>query len=597
MHSVWRSSLHTLLPVVVACCPTLGTGAVAQTVDDPLHVTPRELPHSPAAPTVAPPRNVEQPVSNADKIIIPELKGLRLVAKASDIAPGSASGSGVTVQDLPLLANAKIQSVLSDFIGRPLTFGAMAQISQAITDWYRARHHPFVDVAFPPQGLANGVLQAVVTEFRAGKITVNGNRWFETGFLRDQLRIQSGEPIDDARLDADVQWINQNPFIRSSITAQKSETPGGTDLTLDVQDRFPLSAYAEYANDGPPALTRDRWRFGANWGDAFGEGQQLAYQLTASDDFFRRNIGGSGGESAFVAHALNYEAPLPWRDMFTVSAFYERATPRLGPFLGLTGTIAQVSLRYVKPLPALDWLTQQLSFGYDFKSSNSTLNFGGFLVSSATAQVDQFSVTYDATASDAYGTTILDNEFFFSPGRLTSQNNDAAFRVQANNPYVKARYGYDRLSLTRYQPLWSLLSITRLTAQFGSQNLLPSEQLQAGGIDSVRGYDEDAANGSRGILLSEELRAPAFSVLQQLSPEFPEDQMQLDVFWDYASLYNHGGIYGIPAHVALSSVGVGAHYVIAENFTLRFEYGWQLDRAPNASRRGEQASIDLTISY
>ena len=58
------------------------------------------------------------------------------------------------------------------------------------------------------------------------------------------------------------------------------------------------------------------------------------------------------------------------------------------------------------------------------------------------------------------------------------------------------------------------------------------EQLGAGGFDSVRGYNPRAASGSQGFLLSNELRSPSWSPLQEAGADI-QDSGQLLVFHDY----------------------------------------------------------------
>src|SRR5262249_40509221 len=79
--------------------------------------------------------------------------------------------------------------------------------------------------------------------------------------------------------------------------------------------------------------------------------------------------------------------------------------------------------------------------------------------------------------------------------------------------------------------------VMRLTGQTSDTNLIPSEQLGAGGDDTVRGYDERAANGSVGFLASQELRSPAFALLNPARPDSGpsewDDAFQILAFWDY----------------------------------------------------------------
>ncbi len=572
----------------------------AQTAQDLMHVAPRAMQVTPSTPVIALPEQVTPPITDQNRQILPELKGLKLVAGIGQFRPVAISGSGVMVEKLPMLDAPEIRKALARFIGKPLTFATFTDISRTIVAWYRKHHHPFVDVAFPEQPVSSGVIQAVVTEFYVGEITVEGNLWFASDLIRRQLRLQRGDVIDDERLRDDLLWLNRNPFRQVSVIAQMSATEGATDLVLRTEDRFPLSVYVELDNDGPQALAPGRWRLGFNWGNAFGSDQQLSYQFTASDDFWQNNIGSHTGplNTAFVAHALNYEMGLPWRDTLVISGSYYRVVPRLGPFLGLVGVAGEASLRYVAALPKFDWLSHALQLGYDYKTGNSNLTFGDFLVYNVTAEINQFVLVYDASANDDYGVTLVDNQLVYSPGHLTPGNNDAAFQAQANNPFARASYIYDRISVTRFIKLPEELTwVMRLTVQDSDCNLLPSEQLQAGGVDSVRGYYQNAVSGSLGILLSEEIRSPPFSPAKILMGAAIADQAQLDAFWDYANVKSKTLSFGLPGRFTLSSVGVGLRYNVGTNLSLRFEYGWQLQATPGPHGHSQLPYFEVSMSY
>src|SRR5262249_10010472 len=245
------------------------------------------------------------------------------------------------------------------------------------------------------QDISTGVVQAVVTEFRLGAIRVEGNRWFASDLLRNQLRLSPGDPIDAERLKQDLAWLGQNPFREVQVVAEKSATPGDTDLVLKTADRFPMRFYASYANNGTPVLGHDRWSLGVNWGNALWLDHQFSYQFTSSDDFWhtRGRENGRARDPTYTAHSVNYLVPLPWRDKLLSFGSYERAVPQLGA-LNEVGVNGQASLRYIMPLRGRPQFSHELQVGYDFKTSNNNLDFGGVTVSNTTTEIDQFPLIY-----------------------------------------------------------------------------------------------------------------------------------------------------------------------------------------------------------
>ena len=236
--------------------------------------------------------------------------------------------------------------------------------------------------------------------------------------------------------------------------------------------------------------------------------------------------------------------------------------------------------------------------GYDFKTSNNDLSFGGIEVSNVTTEVNQFPIIYDAAITTDFGQTTLSNTLVWSPGNLTAQNTTLQFQQQANNAFAKANYIYDTLSITQatrlaYDAAW----VIKLVGQTATTNLLPSEQLGAGGHDSVRGYDERAANGSVGFLASQELRTPPFSLARDWLPDGLVDQAQLLAFWDYGSVRDAQYTPGTIPSTKLSSLGVGARYTVTRYVDFRIDYGFQQRRLPGASSLGQLLQAALTLSY
>jgi hemolysin activation/secretion protein len=231
--------------------------------------------------------------------------------------------------------------------------------------------------------------------------------------------------------------------------------------------------------------------------------------------------------------------------------------------------------------------------------------FGGFQVANVTTEIDQFLVDYSAALRDALGQTILDNTVALSPGGLSSHNTNDFF--QAQMPFAAARYAYDRLSLTRLIGLpqdanwvkqlgWlkDLSALSRFVGQISSTNLLPNEQLGIGGFDTIPGYDQRAANGSKGVFVSEELLSPSFDSMKELFRDFG-DQTQISAFLAYGSVKDNKASSDTQNGHDLASVGLGLRFAISHYVNFHLNYGWQLRRL-NGAERGEFGQISFTLS-
>jgi hemolysin activation/secretion protein len=553
-------------------------------------IAPLALPNNPP-PSLAMPGPAAPPPQSAAPLL-PALRGVAYLPSAAalqpaGLAPASLPGNRIATAGLPLLARPDFTAEIAPLLGRPISFASLAALQRDAQLWYAAHGRPFVDVTLPPQNIQTGVVQIIVTEYHVGAVTVSGNRWFAASLIARESGLAPGDDLSLDHLRDSLAFLNANPFRTVSIVFAPGAATGATDVNLNVTDRLPLHLYASFDDQGVPSLGRDEWSAGATWGNAFGQDQVLSYQFTRGD------------LNRYTAHALNWTIPLPGHVRLLIFGAYARERPDLGPFFNETGQSGQASLRIVLPLPDLTpapniRLTQDLQLGYDFKTSNNDLEFGGVKIFASAAEIDQFPLIYDATETDPHGQTQFTGALFASPGNLTAGNRQAAFTADA--PGARPRYLYGNAALTRVTFLPAGFSLTtRALGQAASGNLLYSEQLGLGGAGSVRGYVTDAALGSDGILLSQEIRAPAFSLTRLLRLRGAgRDNEQIGAFWDYG---HAGQVTDAPKATDLASLGLDLHAGLAGNVSLSFDIGWQLRRAPGAAKRGAFTDVAAVIGY
>jgi hemolysin activation/secretion protein len=536
----------------------------------------------------------------ADTRLLPELIGLELLADPKDVVRNGVKLYGIKVDAaLTALDASNFKSKLAQFLGRPLYAKDMNSISRVIVAWSRARGFPLVTVAFPEQDISTGTVQIVVTVYRVGQVKVAGNYWFSDGAITDEMQLSPGDPFDFNILQSDLDRLDSNPFRSVNAVLERSTVPGATDLALHVQDRLPVRVYASYDNDGQPTTGRDRYSVGLNWGNAFDLDQQFSYQFLTTPDLWQRRDRGPGhsDDPRLEAHSATYLVPLPWGDAVTLFGTYEQQVPDVGANFDQVGHSLQASFRYDKFLPTIRLFSQRLHIGFDYKRTNNDLAFGGSQVNNTSTNVEQFLLIYDATRRDSYGQTVIENQFVYSPGGLSNGNTTALFVASGVNG-ARANYEYDNLQITRvtYLP-WKLSSVLRVSGQIASTELLPSEQIGAGGTDSVRGYNPRAVNGTQGVLASIELHGPTYEPLHRFVSSDVEDTGQVLIFYDSGFVSDIHAQTGQPKHASLQSAGFGVRYDLARYLDFRLDYGWQLTPAPGATHTGSLLNLSVTLAY
>ncbi|MFK4875025.1 ShlB/FhaC/HecB family hemolysin secretion/activation protein [Novosphingobium sp. ZW T3_23] len=571
----------TALAAALLSLGFLSSGAAAQDFERRL---PKQPPN-PGAPEVpVPPETV--PPSSDNAPIIPALRGLVFVNGPGALQPAGlapeAAGNGIEVQGLRLLSGPAFDAAVRPYLGRALGRADLDAIVRLVQETYRAREHPFVDVGVPPQNVQSGVVQVVVTEYRVGAIEVTGNRHFSTRLIRGMSDLGPGDVLTLPRLREALDDYNQNSFLTVDGVLRPGQGTGTTDLVLEAHDRLPVRVYGGYDNQGIATLGRDEWFVGFNWGNVLGTGQILSYQFTRSF------------EGRYTSHSVSDVIPISPSNKLLIFGAYAVQKPRINDLFDSKGHSGQASARFVHDLRNRGNLKTSIQFGIDYKRADSNLEFLGFRVLDTAVEVFQLPIVFTATVDDRLGQTVIENQMVFSPGGVTRYNHDAD--LQQLVPYAKSTYAYDRISLTRTTWLPHGMSwVLRGMAQIATSNLPYSEQLAAGGLGSVRGYDPNTALGSEGFLLKTELNSPAFHLLTD-SGGFA-DQMQLGLFVDYGKVWQRRRFPDSPRNAELVSVGGKVHYTLGRYLDVEVDIGRQLQKAPFAKDRDTRLAVMATVGF
>ncbi len=442
----------------------------------------------------------------------------------------------------------------------------LSGLKRDIIVFYRKNDRPVVDVILPEQDVTNGVIQFVVIESVLDRKAVTGNDYFSEKTLVDKLTIRKGESISATQLLDDVDWINNNPFLTAQPIFSPGETPYTTDLILKVDDRFPWRFYGGYENTGNELTGEDRYLMGFNWGNAFGLGHQFNYQFLIAEDF-----------EQLSAHSFSYRIPFSNKGQLDLFGAYTNTEVEVAPFQ-TSGESYELGLRYTGRLAPIEEFTRKWYTGFGWKSSQNALEFGIVPASSTEVQLAQFEAGIKATRRVEGSILDMDLGVVQGVGGIFDNSDDSDFdgtRAGAESDYL-----YLQLQLNYIQQLpRNLVFDSQMQAQWSADRLLPSEQLNVGGYYSVRGYNEREFNqADSGFIWRNDLKFPALTFWDS---EPYQTQAQFLVFTDFAIATSHGDQIirddGSSADSGLMwSVGLGARVTIADNLTVRADYGWQL---------------------
>jgi hemolysin activation/secretion protein len=533
---------------------------------------PQTLP-VPLVPPQVPAQPIDPP-SGSDEILVEKWDAVRIVDANDKVLPlddfAELDGVHFDVDDnSSLVFQPDFRNLVGKYLNGPITLRALSELSREIIIYYRDRGRPVVDVAVPEQKITQGTVQIVVIEPRIGRVFVSGANWFDNQMLADQLRYtMPGGRLSENRLRSDLFWLNRSPFRRVEVDLQPGVTPGTTDVTFDVRDAFPWRAYMGYEDTGVPAIGIDRVYAGVIWGDAFKRDGQLSYQYTSDTEFDR-----------LQAHAYSYRRALD--STWTVEQY--GATSQVSTFTnpvnqdGRSWIVGGALLGYTNYDPFLQsWFT----FGFDFKSTNNNLEFGGTQVVGGRADFWELNFGYDRQRrfNDVSYLRFASDLYAGPNGGISAYNDAAGFRSIRTETRPGFVYQRGVTEGVIELPLGMQL-LGRVTGQVASQRLLWSEMLGFGGYDSIRGYDQRSFNADMGYFTNLEFGPQTWFWGTQGQPK----SLRAFGFFDYGGGRVLDAQPGDIVSETMASVGAGARLAWSDRFSARVDYGVGLSDVPFSS--------------
>lgn len=539
------------------------------------------IPKPPAAPEID--AGDQKTISDADATtpaaadegeeIIPNLKGINVQELISETKTNNDP-------EIP----ADVRGALDEFVGKPLKTGTLTLIKGAITNGFESTSGDLVRALIPEQDITPGVLIVQIVRATVEDVTVVGNKWFDDQIYLRNVTLSKGDTVNNNVLFSDIDWLNRNPYRSVFAVYQAGDGFGGTDIIIRPIENRPWSVFGGYDNFGTDLLGRDRRFFGVQHGNLFGRDLRFVYQFFADSEF-----------ENFFGHFASITAPLPNRHELTIGAFYsESSAQNVGGVstLDLDGESYQATADYVIPMNEFRGWDPEFFAGFDFKSSNSNLEFGLDEVFDTTTQLFQFRAGFDAEKEDRLGSTRVRKYIAFSMGEWTNGHSDDAFGASRGG--ADTEYLYFRIDVDRTWELgdngWTLE--TDLRGQVSTSNLLASEQLGLSGSSAVRGFEDSSVRGDHAILTRVQLNAPPLQL-----PKIPGGAgLQGYGFFDWGWGTSVDAAAG-ESDVSLSSVGIGVRGAVGERGFFNVGYGWQVGQSGFEDDESGMMHIQATVRW
>ncbi|MBD2771557.1 ShlB/FhaC/HecB family hemolysin secretion/activation protein [Iningainema tapete] len=453
--------------------------------------------------------------------------------------------------------------ITKDYINKPITLAELYQVRSKITQLYVDKGYITSGAYIPPQKLQGDVVEIQVVEGQLEDIKVRGLRRLKSGYVRSRLAIATRKPLNRERLLSGLQQLQLNPLIqnlRAELSAGSS--PGSSLLEVEVKEADTFRTQIVLDNGRSPAVGSFRRQIQVSEANLLGLGDSISALYTNTDG----------------SNALDFNYTLPFNPRNgTLSFSYGRSDNDVIEYPFSPLDILSNSRYYELTLrqPIIQKPTQEFALGITASRRESEASFAPF----DTPRIP-FS---DTPGADERGEIRVTALRFFQDWTQRSSREVFALRSQFS-------FGLDALDSTinetgpdsrffawRGQAQWvrllapDTLLLLRGDIQVADRQLVPFEQFSLGGIESVRGYRQDALLTDSGFFASAEVRIPIVRFARNNSLLQVTPFVDFGTTWGSSRATNTNALASEPN--TLVSVGFGLRLQLQERLTARLDWG------------------------
>lgn len=473
----------------------------------------------------------------------------------------------IEVAPSEILTKDEINKLVQPLVGRNVFIDDIQRVIDQINNLYAQKGFVTARAFLPEQTVQNGNIYIALTESKIGSITVQQNKWTKDGYITRRIPEQEGKLFDIVELEKDVLDFNRyNEGIKLSANLRAGQKPGTTDIELVADESFPFHIMGVMDNAG---------RY--NTGSLRGGAMLYADSLTGHRD--RLSIGSyfSGGAQSPFA---DYNFPVNKKDGrvgFTYSSTFAKVKwGSIADIFDLRSAGQQYSLYYSQPLIRKTGFELKSYVAANYKRARTTGSIRALEelgnVIDTIDNVTSLEAALQARKDTKYGIWYLNQSAYYAI---------PIFGSDRDNNYFKYSGSLVRLHDFSHGVIGQL----RANYQFipGDKRIPYLDQMQTGGLATVRGYSEGLMIGKNGYFISGELMFPILP-RQITSPRTGEKIPFIGKYVKGAVFADTAGIFPAPCEDAYggryfaASLGMGLRLQLPADLTARLYWGFPLIR-------------------
>lgn len=459
-----------------------------------------------------------------------------------------------------ILTKEETDPIIQKLVGRNVFISDIQAVIDEINTLYANKGYVTAKAFLPEQTVTDGNIYIDIIESRIGNISVEENRWTRTKYITDRLPQKEGELFDIVDLEQDVLDFNRyNEGVKLSANLKAGEKPGTTDIEIKADEKFPFHLVGVMDNQG---------RYST--GNLRGGAMLYADSLFGLRDKMSIGTYLSGG---VTSPFFDYNIPVNKYDGrvgFLFSSGFAKV--KWGPFadeLGLKSKSYQYSLYYTQPIVRKPGFELKGYVAANYKRARVTIFDDAEKL--GVDNVTSVEAALNLRKDTKYGIWYASQGAYYAIPILNSDT---------DNHYFKYSGAVVRLHDFSHGFIGQLRSNYQIIP--GSQDVPYLDQLQAGGLATVRGYSEGMMIGKNGYFVSGELMFPLLP-REITSPRSGQKIPFIGKYVKGAIFADHAGIfpaaqtdYGSRNSYFMASVGMGLRVQLPGDLSARLYWGYPI---------------------
>ena len=473
-----------------------------------------------------------------------------------------------------LVAESELQLLLSDAVGKKLTFNELQGLVSKVTAYLKDKGWFLARAYLPKQDVTSGAIEiAIIQGSSDGSLIIkrDPNARIDEGVLRNigSQAVIPGQPLSEQKLERSVLLMNDLTGVNAHASLAPGATAGSTAIQVDVSEGpiFSGSVWGDNYGNRYTGAWRGNGIISLN--DPLRYGDQLSMMVTGAEGLIQ-------GKVAYVAPLL----PCGLKATLSYTGMYYELIEDISS-LDMDGWSQTLDAGFSYPLLRSRKVNLTTTLGYEFKALRDRAS-----------DVDLYDKQLNSGTfgfhGDEYDTLLGGGYTTFNVGATLGDMNENEADIDITE--VEGTYTHFNFGVARLQRLIDRLTINfSYNGQLSLDNLDSSEKIILGGPNGVRAYPVGEAPGDAGHLFNVDLR-------YELPIPSSWGMLQLSGFYDagHVTLHYDPWLNSIDTATDknrywLQGAGVGILYIYKNIFSLKGSWAHVIDNNPGRSTDDDNA--------